>query len=890
VNTTTDVLAPAIGKTGSLGESATVSVAKKHLVVLSQLLLALLVTYLYSVENTAFFRVFALATAGFAVNLVLPMRLRLPFFALLSIGGVFAVFGAADGLWLIGCGLVLIGLCHLPLSVPARVAVLLVAGGGLAVSRGGLFEAPWSAAVWPILGSMFMFRLVLYMLAMKNGKQEGGIWNALAYFFMLPNLVFPLYPVVDYQTFRRTYYDRQEHAIYEQGMVWIVRGVVHLLLYRFVYHSVLNDPGDVIGLGDLVQFMLGTFLLYLRVSGQFHLIVGLLHLFGFRLPETHKLYYLAHSFTELWRRINIYWTEFMMKAVFYPTYFKVKKLGPSAALVISTTAVFVTTWVLHSYQWFWLRGGFPLTLQDTLFWGMLGALVVWGALKELKAVRKPKGRVAGFSWSQGLKAATTFAAFCFLWSLWSAQSVGQWVWMIGAATNVDVKGVVLLFGTFGLLVALGGRNWDAPRAARPAWLERAFSPAVRTFATLAILIAAAQPSAQAVAPRVVASGLQSMQTTGLNARDAALQHRGYYEQLEVRGTVNAQVLDVVGRNGEAWDDPSTVGILRTRKDLMLRDLEPSKSVEWNGNTFTTNTWGMRDQEYTREKPARTLRVALLGPSHVMGNGVSDGQTFESLVEARLNRQFKSPRYDRIEILNFGVDGYSVAQQVAMLEERALSFSPDIVIATHYHPGRFVTEAFILKVIWGDIPVPHDSLKALFARAGLDQLNRHGSMSVPFGPVRSVASWFGLNPRMPYGESEARSRWISEDVLAWSFQRFAEVSKRGGATPLVLALNAVVDDAPADIPNRRDLDAAGLKVLDLYHVYPEADHAALRVAPWDDHPNAAGHRLIADRLYEELVGVLESGTVDASASMRTTASNGPTRPGAGVREHSGGSTR
>ncbi len=67
----------------------------------------------------------------------------------------------------------------------------------------------------------------------------------------------------------------------------------------------------------------------------------MLHLFGFRLPETHKLYYLASSFTELWRRINIYWTDFMMKSVFYPTYFKVKHLGPSRALALSTTAVFV---------------------------------------------------------------------------------------------------------------------------------------------------------------------------------------------------------------------------------------------------------------------------------------------------------------------------------------------------------------------------------------------------------------------------------------------------------------------------------------------------------------------------------------------------------------------
>jgi D-alanyl-lipoteichoic acid acyltransferase DltB (MBOAT superfamily) len=874
VNTTTDVLDSAIGKPGLLGEAATWGAAKRNLVVLSQLLLAVLVTYLYRVEGPAFLRVFALAAAGFAVNLFLPMRLRLPFFVLLSLGGVFAVFGAADGLWLIGSGLVLIGLCHLPLPMPARIVVLVAAGGVLAASRGGLIDSPWSAAVWPILGSMFMFRLVLYMLAMKSGRPEGGLWNALAYFFMLPNLVFPLYPVVDYQTFRRTYYDKQEHTIYEQGLVWIVRGVVHLLLYRFVYHSVLNDPTDVLGLGDLVQFMLGTFLLYLRVSGQFHLIVGLLHLFGFRLPETHKLYYLAHSFTELWRRINIYWTEFMMKAVFYPTYFKVKKLGPTMALMVSTSAVFVTTWVLHSYQWFWLRGGFPLTLQDTLFWGMLGGLVVWGALKELKAVRKPKGRTTGFSWRQGLKAATTFGFFCFLWSLWSTQSVGQWVWMLGAATNVDVKGVVLLGGTFATLVLLGGRNWDAPRAPRAAWLERALSPSVRTYAMLAVLIAAAQPAAQAVAPRVVAEGLQSMQTTGLNARDAALQHRGYYEQLEVRGTVNAQVLDVVGRNGEAWDDPSTVGILRVRKDLLLRDLHPSKSVTWNGNTFSTNAWGMRDKEYAKEKPARTLRVALLGPSHVMGNGVSDGQTFESLVEDRLNREFKSPRYDRVEILNFGVDGYSLAQQVALLEDRALSFSPDIVIATHYHPGRFVTEAFILKVVWGDIPVKDESLKAIFDRAGLDGVNARGSIPVPFRPIRSVASWFGMSPRMPYGESEARSRWISEEVLAWSFQELARVSKQHGAIPLVLALNAVVDEAPTDIPNRRDLDAAGLRVLDLYHVYPDADRASLRVAPWDDHPNAAGHRLIANRLYEELVGVLESGAVDASASIRSTASNAP----------------
>ena len=70
-----------------------------------------------------------------------------------------------------------------------------------------------------------------------------------------------------------------------------------------------------------------------------------------------------------------------------------------------------------------------------------------------------------------------------------------------------------------------------------------------------------------------------------------------------------------------------------------------------------------------------------------------------------------------------------------------------------------------------------------------------------------------------------------------------------------ALNAVIDDAPPQIPHLRAIQAARLPVIDLFDVFPEAERPALRVAPWDDHPNAAGHRLIADRLYGQLLAFL-----------------------------------
>lgn len=847
---------PAMSERAVLEQAPSWPVVAKHLLVLGELVLAGLVVYLYAIEGPAFLRLFILVTAGFAINLVLPLKHRLPFFVGLSLAGAALVFGAVDAAWLVGCGLVLIGLCHLPFSMKVRVAGLLVAGALLAAARGGLVPAPWAAGVWPILGSMFMFRIVLYMLAMKSGQVDRSLWGALAYFFMLPNLTFPLFPVVDYQTFRRTYYDRKDIAIYEQGLGWIARGLVHLLLYRFVYYAVLNDPVDVVRLGDLVQFMLGTFLLYLRVSGQFHLIVGLLHLFGFRLPETHKLYYLAHSFTELWRRINIYWTDFMMKAVFYPTYFKVKKLGPTGALVVSTVAVFLTTWILHSYQWFWLRGGFPLTLQDTLFWGVLGGLVVMGAVKELKAPKKSRQRVTGWSWRLGLRATATFGLFCFLWSLWSTESVSQWAWMLGAAANVDVKGVVLLTLTFATVLFLGGRDWDAAsKTERPQWLALVLSPATRTIAALLVLLAAAQPSVQAVMPQPVAEGLRAMQMTGLNARDAAIQHRGYYEQLEVRAQPNSQVFDVVGR-GDQWDDLASIGMLRERDDLLLRDLYPSRSAMWNGKSFSTNRWGMRDHDYAKAKAPGTLRIALLGPSHVMGNGVADGTTFEAVLEERLNRELTPGKYTHVEILNFGVDGYSLTQQVAILEERVLDFSPDVVIATHYHRNRLMTERYLQKVVRGNVTLPYEPLRALMAGAGLDDVDR-GEIPVPFASARRAAKWFGIAPRMPDGESAARIRWIADDVLVWSFRRFAEVTRSHGIAPVVLGLNAVIDDAPEGFPNRAVIEETGLPVLNLFDVFPPADRPALRVAPWDDHPNAAGHQRIADRLYPQLAAFLET---------------------------------
>ena len=189
-----------------------------------------------------------------------------------------------------------------------------------------------------------MFRLIVYIYELRHDKTPVSPVQTLSYFFMLPNVCFPLFPVIDYKTFRRNYYDDDAYRIYQTGIDWIVRGVIHLLLYRFVYYHLTLAPSEVTGPAQLIQYLVANFLLYLRVSGLFHLIVGLLYLFGFRLPETHNRYLLASSFTDFWRRINIYWKDFMQKVFYYPAVFRLRKLGTTKAMVIATLYVFMLTW------------------------------------------------------------------------------------------------------------------------------------------------------------------------------------------------------------------------------------------------------------------------------------------------------------------------------------------------------------------------------------------------------------------------------------------------------------------------------------------------------------------------------------------------------------------
>ncbi len=178
-------------RVGSLPGVRALERAKLALILFQLGLLAIVIRQ-FQIESDAFLRISLLAFAGFFVHYFLPAAYRLPFFALLSLSGIALVMGAGNAAALISMGMLLIALCHLPVSFGAHFGLLAV-GVILAVFRLELMAGPWSSAVWPILGSMFMFRLIVTSTTAGTTRRRSRSGERSATSSLLPNVCFPLF-------------------------------------------------------------------------------------------------------------------------------------------------------------------------------------------------------------------------------------------------------------------------------------------------------------------------------------------------------------------------------------------------------------------------------------------------------------------------------------------------------------------------------------------------------------------------------------------------------------------------------------------------------------------------------------------------------------------------
>ena len=208
----------------------------------------------------------------------------------------------------------------------------------------------------------------------------------------------------------------------------------------------------------------------------------------------------------------------------------------------------------------------------------------------------------------------------------------------------------------------------------------------------------------------------------------------------------------------------------------------------------------------------------------MGWGVGDGETFDALLEARLNREPVSHAFKHVELLNFGVPGYQPPQDLVAFD-KALRLQPNALFYVAAGREMHRSAMYMAEVVRKRLPIPYPALQAIVDKSG----------------ARSdMDETTALKHLEPY----------EADLLRAVYGYLVDQSFKNGIRPVWIFLPQVregmwQEEIPATLKIARD---AGFAIIDLEDVYKGHDLATIRLAEWDDHPNALGHRLIADRLY------------------------------------------
>ncbi len=333
---------------------------------------------------------------------------------------------------------------------------------------------------------------------------------------------------------------------------------------------------------------------------------------------------------------------------------------------------------------------------------------------------------------------------------------------------------------------------------------------------------------------------ESARSAELNRADREADAGGYYEDLISGGGDDQQgrtelSMRLTGRLA-TWARFDHAGVARVApKEFLLFELMRNLKRTFFGRPFTTNSFGMRDREYSREKPAGTIRIALLGASIDMGWGVGTNETYENQLEDWLNKYAaRRGLKRRFEVLNFAVAAYGPAQRYDVYRNKVVAFQPDLVVyaATLLDPK--LQQIHLRGLLRGRVDPKYDFLKSAIARAALDDEDTAIDLD---------------------GDLKHKDRLNNKlDPLMWDLEKgaLAALADDSRSAGIAAALLIVPRVGKIDAPENRasgvdrlrsiahDLD---LPLIDATGAFDRIDPARIEIAPMDDHPNALGHKAI-----------------------------------------------
>ena len=302
-------------------------------------------------------------------------------------------------------------------------------------------------------------------------------------------------------------------------------------------------------------------------------------------------------------------------------------------------------------------------------------------------------------------------------------------------------------------------------------------------------------------------------------------------------------------------------------DGIVFELKPNLRGQFQGQSLITNSRGLRDIDYSFQKPENTIRIVGIGDSLLFGWGVEAEDTSLKVLERNLNQK-SSVSGVRYEVINFAVPGYNTAIEAEVFAQKCVRYAPDAVIL------RFFVNDYDLPLFMKR-PQNYASLRKFYLFDFL--YSRYKLLWKEQQQIQQIVLLAGgrnaTNMDESYRLDESPSipdeyrYMVGERGMITAIEKLAALTA-SYQIPLIVAFLPMWPDI-TDYSALWDRQAALLEKLSAQHnffyvdLYPyylayreqhpqEKSPDMFQVIPWADiHPNAVAHALEAEAFYDIL---------------------------------------
>lgn len=298
--------------------------------------------------------------------------------------------------------------------------------------------------------------------------------------------------------------------------------------------------------------------------------------------------------------------------------------------------------------------------------------------------------------------------------------------------------------------------------------------------------------------------------------------------------IATRLLDPLGIS--YYEETGRYHLDKVADDLLIYRHPYSWQAIYQGVAVRTNEMGLRDDPLQPKGP-HEFRILALGDSVTFGWGVDHDQVFSTRLERLLSEKLKRP----VTVINTGVGSYNTVQERAFLEHYGLALHPDLVILLYVNNDIEVHRRPFSP--WSERSLsgksPPEVAMMLLGKSWFYRLAVH---AVEHG-------WVGSQTESVHVSKTGKSvGWTASMNALHDIVRISQESNipaalfyfRWQASSAEMSLMEDVRHAVAPLP-----------VEDVGQWFEAQDIRHLMNSRVDTHPNAEGHKVMAEHMAKYL---------------------------------------